>query len=133
MVGDKNFNIEITAKGKTDASISRLEQSIGKITERLNKLQQVSRQARQVATNLAMVGSVVTGALGVAISTASKYNTEISDTNRKLSNSFVVLQNEIANAVLPVYKDLANITTNLLSGSIAIIKIGNRSVKTTIR
>lgn len=114
MVGDKNFNIEITAKGKTDASISRLEQSIGKITERLNKLQQVSRQARQVATNLAMVGSVVTGALGVAISTASKYNTEISDTNRKLSNSFVVLQNEIANAVLPVYKDLANITTNLV-------------------
>jgi hypothetical protein len=50
----------------------------------------------------------------VAIATASKYNTEIYETNRKLTNSFVVLQNEVANAVLPVYKDLANITTNLV-------------------
>lgn len=114
MVGDKNFNIEITAHGKTDASVGKLQQTLGKITDQLNKLQQVARQARQVANNLSMVGGVVTGAFGVAIATASKYNTEIYETNRKLTNSFVVLQNEVANAVLPVYKDLANITTNLV-------------------
>ena len=114
MVGDKNFNIEITAHGKTDASVGKLQQTLGKITDQLNKLQQVARQARQVANDLSMVGGVVTGAFGVAIATASKYNTEIYETNRKLTNSFVVLQNEVANAVLPVYKDLANITTNLV-------------------
>lgn len=114
MVGDKNFNIEITAHGKTDASVGKLQQTLGKITDQLNKMQQAARQARQVANNLAMVGGVITGALGVAMNTAAKYNTAVADTNQKISNSFVVLQNEVANAVLPVYKDLANITTNLV-------------------
>ena len=90
MIGNTHQNIVLGAKAEIDnKSINNLKNTLGSIQKQLRNIISVTRQARQVANNLAMVGGVITGALGVAMNTAAKYNTAVADTNKKISNLYI--------------------------------------------
>jgi len=78
-------------------------------------LRQVGHEISQVGTNFMFMGAAITGPLALAFKSAEKYSISVSNELKRLDNAFLGLQVSIAQALVPVVHQVANVFGNLLN------------------
>ena len=78
-------------------------------------MRQVGHEISQVGTNFMILGAAITGPLALAFKSAEKYSLSVHNELKRLDNAFLGLQVSIAQALVPVVHQLANVFGNLLN------------------
>ncbi len=78
-------------------------------------MRQVGQEISQVGTNFMIMGAAITGPLAFAFKSAEKYSLSVHNELKRLDNAFLGLQVSIAQALVPVAHQLANVLGNLLN------------------
>ena len=78
-------------------------------------MRQVGHEISQVGTNFMIMGAAITGPLALAFKSAEKYSLSVHNEFKRLDNAFIGLQVSIAQALVPVVHELANVFGNLLN------------------
>ena len=116
-----NRELEIVMKLK-DEITKRLQGIEGNIQKFANSckqlggtMRQVGREISQVGQNLIFMGGALTGPLALAFKSAEKYSLSVSNELKRLDNAFIGLRVSIAEALVPVVHQVANVFGNLLN------------------
>ena len=116
-----NRELEIVMKLKDEVTkrLQGIEGNIQKFANSCKQLggtmRQVGREISQVGQNLIFMGGALTGPLALAFKSAEKYSLSVSNELKRLDNAFIGLRVSIAEALLPVVHQVANVFGNLLN------------------
>lgn len=116
-----NRELEIVMKLKDEVTkrLQGIEGNIQKFANSCKQLggtmRQVGREISQVGQNLVFMGAALTGPLALAFKSAEKYSLSVSNELKRLDNAFIGLRVSIAEALLPVVHQVANVFGNLLN------------------
>lgn len=116
-----NRELEIIMRLKDEVS-KRLQGVQGNLYKFANTCQKVGSDLRhvgqeisQVGTNFMFMGAAITGPLALAFKSAEKYSLSVQNELKRLDSAFLSLQVSIAQALVPVVHQLANVFGNLLN------------------
>lgn len=116
-----NRELEIVMKLKDEVTkrLQGIEGNIQKFANSCKQLggtmRQVGREISQVGQNLIFMGGALMGPLALAFKSAEKYSLSVSNELKRLDNAFIGLRVSIAEALLPVVHQVANVFGNLLN------------------
>jgi len=116
-----NRELEIVMKLKDEITkrLQGIEGNIQKFSNSCKQLggtmRQVGREISQVGQNLIFMGGALTGPLALAFKSAEKYSLSVSNELKRLDNAFIGLRVSIAEALVPVVHQVANVFGNLLN------------------
>ncbi len=106
-------------KDEVTKQLQGVEAGLQKFANSTHKLglnmRQVGREISQVGQTLAFVGAAITGPLALAFKSSEKYSLSVSNELKRLDNAFIALRLSIAEALVPVVHNLANVFGNLLN------------------
>jgi methyl-accepting chemotaxis protein len=116
-----NRELEIIMKLKDEVSkrLQGIEGNLQKFANSVHQLglnmRQVGREIYQVGSTLTFIGAALTGPLALAFKSSEKYSLSVSNELKRLDNAFIALRVSIAEALVPVVHQLANVFGNLLA------------------
>jgi len=106
-------------KDEVTKQLQGVEAGLQKFANSTHKLglnmRQVGREISQVGQTLAFIGAAITGPLALAFKSSEKYSLSVSNELKRLNNAFIALRLSIAEALVPVVHNLANVFGNLLN------------------
>ena len=116
-----NRELEIIMKLKDEVTkrLQGIEGGLQKFANSAHQLglnmRQVGREISQVGSTLTFMGAALTGPLALAFKSAEKYSLSVHNELKRLDNAFIALRVSIAEALVPVVHQLANVFGNLLA------------------
>jgi len=119
MPTNREVSIIMRLKDEVTKQLQGVEAGLQKFANSTHKLglnmRQVGREISQVGQTLAFMGAAITGPLALAFKSSEKYSLSVSNELKRLDNAFIALRLSIAEALVPVVHNLANVFGNLLN------------------
>ena len=119
MPTNRELEIIMRLKDEVTNRLQGVQGSIAKFATDCHKvgrnMRQVGHEIEQVGTNFLIMGAAITGPLALAFKSAEKYSLSVHNELKRLDNAFLGLQVSIAQALVPIVHQLANVFGNLLN------------------
>lgn len=111
-MADQQLNIQIKLK---DDFSQHLVGMVAKVNDLGRSIEHAGRQMNQMGTRMTFLGSALTGSFALAMKNAMQYSPEVNKTMREIGNSMEQLTVTVAQAVLPVFRELSNAISNVVA------------------
>jgi hypothetical protein len=105
MSASQELNIYFRLKDEFSSVSKNVAKNLDSMT---TGLRTISREIRKVSTNMVFMGAAITGPFALSLRTASEYNYEVKRSTDALNDSMKSLQIEVAQDILPVFRDMVN-------------------------
>lgn len=119
MPTNRELSIIMRLKDEVTKQLQGVEAGLQKFANSTHQLglnmRQVGREVSQLGATLTFVGAAITGPLALAFKSSEKYSLSVSNELKRLDNAFIALRLSIAEALVPVVHNLANVFGNLLA------------------